>query len=71
MTDAPRIRALIVDDEPVAREGIRILIQDDAEIEIIGECADGEEAVGAIQESAPDLVFLDVQMPELGGFGVI
>jgi two-component system LytT family response regulator len=66
-----KIRALIVDDEPVAREGIRVLLQDDPEIEVVGECADGREAVEAIQELSPDLVFLDVQMPELDGFGVI
>ncbi len=71
MTDGPKIRALIVDDEPVAREGIRILLRDDAEIEIAGECADGTSAVAAIRDLAPDLVFLDVQMPELDGFGVI
>ncbi|UCC48423.1 MAG: response regulator, partial [Gemmatimonadota bacterium] len=66
-----KIRALIVDDEPVAREGIRVLLQDDPEFEVVGECADGREAVEAIQELSPDLVFLDVQMPELDGFGVI
>jgi two-component system LytT family response regulator len=66
-----KIRALIVDDEPFAREGIRVLLSDDPEIEIVGECADGREAVEAIREGSPDLVFLDVQMPEMDGFGVI
>lgn len=65
------IRALIVDDEPVARDGIRVLLQNDTDVEIVGECANGHEAVRAIGETAPDLVFLDVQMPELDGFGVI
>ena len=65
------IRALIVDDEPVARDGIRVLLQNDSEVEVAGECANGHEAVRAIRETAPDLVFLDVQMPELDGFGVI
>ncbi|UCC75161.1 MAG: response regulator transcription factor [Gemmatimonadota bacterium] len=66
-----KIRALIVDDEPFAREGIRVLLRDDAEIEIVGECADGREAVAAIREFEPDLVFLDIQMPEVDGFAVI
>jgi two-component system LytT family response regulator len=65
------IRALIVDDEPVARDGIRVLLQNDTEVEVVGECANGHEAVQAIRETAPDLVFLDVQMPEMDGFGVI
>lgn len=65
------IRALLVDDEPVAREGLRVLLANDPEIEVVGECADGREAVEAIRELAPHLVFLDVQMPELDGFGVI
>lgn len=66
-----RIRALIVDDEPVAREGIRVLLADDPEVEVAGECADGDEAILAIREIDPDLVFLDVQMPETDGFTVI
>jgi two-component system LytT family response regulator len=66
-----RIRALIVDDEPVARDGIRVLLRDDPEIEVVGECADGREAIEAIRELSPELVFLDVQMPEMDGFGVI
>lgn len=66
-----RIRALIVDDEPIARRGIRIQLETQPQIEIIGECANGLEAVAAIQEQSPHLVFLDVQMPEMDGFEVI
>ncbi len=65
------VRALIVDDEPLARETIHMLLDDRPEVEVVGVCANGEEAVAAIQEKAPDLVFLDVQMPALDGFGVI
>ncbi|MGO8699074.1 MAG: LytR/AlgR family response regulator transcription factor [Limisphaerales bacterium] len=65
------IRALIVDDEQLARDRLRQLLQNEAEIEIAGECADGREAVAAIKKCRPDLVFLDVQMPELDGFGVL
>ena len=65
------IRALVVDDEPLARQRLRQLLQQEADVELVGECANGREAVEAIQEKAPDLVFLDVQMPELGGFGVV
>jgi two-component system LytT family response regulator len=66
-----KIRTLIVDDEALARDRLRQLLEAEAEIEIIGECADGCEAVAAIQEASPDLVFLDIQMPELDGFGVL
>jgi two-component system LytT family response regulator len=66
-----RIRALIVDDEPVAREGVKVLLEGDPELEIVGECANGSEAVAAIRDFSPDLVFLDVQMPEMDGFAVI
>lgn len=66
-----KIQALIVDDEPLAREGIRAKLQEDPELELIGECANGRDAVLAIKSGAPDLVFLDVQMPLLDGFGVI
>jgi len=66
-----KIQVLIVDDEPLARERIRKLLQKEADLEIIGECADGSEAVAAIRKQRPDLVFLDVQMPELDGFGVL
>jgi two-component system, LytTR family, response regulator len=66
-----KIRTLIVDDEFLARDRLRQLLQNDPEIELIGECGDGTEAVQAIQEKKPDLVFLDIQMPELDGFGVL
>ncbi len=67
----PPIRTLIVDDEPLAREGVRVLLQQDPEIEIVGECANGREAVDGIEALAPDLLFLDVQMPEMDGFAVL
>ena len=66
-----KIRALIVDDEPLAREMIVDMLVGDAEVEILGECGDGLAAVAAIEDHRPDLVFLDVQMPELDGFGVL
>jgi len=66
-----KIRTLIVDDELLARERLRQLLQSEPEIELIGECADGQEAVAAIGKDSPDLIFLDVQMPELDGFGVL
>lgn len=65
------ITALIVDDEPLARERIRSLLAKEPDIAIVAECADGEEAVAAIQQHAPDLLFLDVQMPEMNGFEVL
>jgi len=66
-----RIRTLIVDDEPIAREGVRMQLERAAGFEIIGECGNGLEAVRVIERQAPDLVFLDVQMPELSGFDVV
>lgn len=66
-----KIRALIVDDEQLARERIRTLLEGDAEVEIVGERADGREALAAIKTEAPDLLFLDVQMPEMDGFEVL
>ncbi|QQS46925.1 MAG: response regulator [Acidobacteriota bacterium] len=65
------IRALIVDDEPLARERIRTLLEERRDIEVIGECGDGQEAAHRIPAERPDLVFLDIQMPELDGFEVI
>src|SRR2546423_11047319 len=62
---------MIVDDEPLARRRIRKLLARDSEVETVCDCADGYEAVAAIGEHAPDLVFLDVQMPEVDGFGVL
>ena len=66
-----KIRTLIVDDEPLGRERIRTLLDDDAEIEVVGECSDGKKAVAAIERTGPDLVYLDVQMPEMDGFAVL
>jgi two-component system LytT family response regulator len=60
-----------VDDEPIARERILSLLQQESDVEVIGQCADGVQAVSAIQQQSPDLVFLDVQMPGCDGFGVI
>lgn len=71
MTDATRIRALVIDDEPLARDMIREMLASDSEVEIIAECANGKEAVEAIKSLTPDLIFLDIQMPELGGFEVL
>jgi len=65
------IRALIVDDEPLARQSVRRFLKSHPAIEVLGECSDGQTAVGAILADQPDLVFLDVQMPELDGFGVV
>jgi two-component system, LytTR family, response regulator len=66
-----KIRTLIVDDEPLAREWVRNGLQDLPNLEIIGECGDGFEAVKTIAAEKPDLVLLDVQMPGLDGFGVL
>lgn len=65
-----RVRTLIVDDESLARDRLRQLLEKEPAIEIVGECSDGRAAVAAIRKEAPELVFLDVQMPELDGFGV-
>jgi len=65
------IRALIVDDEPLAREWVRSAVAEDPELEVLGECGDGFEAAESIRRLKPDLVFLDVQMPGLDGFGVL
>jgi two-component system LytT family response regulator len=59
-----KIRTLIVDDEPLARRGIRAQLAEEADVLIIGECGNGREALAVIQEQEPDLVFLNVQMPE-------
>ncbi len=71
MTDSPQIRVLIVDDESLAREMLREMLQTDRQALIVGESANGREAVEAIRNHSPDLIFLDVQMPELGGFEVL
>ncbi|MDQ3698761.1 MAG: LytTR family DNA-binding domain-containing protein [Gemmatimonadota bacterium] len=65
------VRALIVDDEPLARTHLRNLLASDPEVQVVGECGNGRDAVTAIREQSVDLVFLDVQMPELDGFDVV
>ena len=66
-----KIRTLVVDDEAMARERVLSFLQEEPDVEVVGECSDGADAVRAIQEHDPDLVFLDVQMPGVDGFGVI
>ena len=66
-----KIRTLIVDDEPLARRNLRVLLEKDPQIEIIEECRNGREAVKAINTLSPDLIFLDIQMPEMDGFDVL
>src|SRR6266478_6986951 len=70
MTDRP-IRALIADDEALARKFIRRMLKENRDFEIIGECANGKETVATIRKQNPDVVFLDVQMPEMDGFAVL
>lgn len=70
-TAAKKIRALVVDDEELARQVLRELLQEHPEIQIVAECVNGFEAVKAICEHQPDLMFLDVQMPKLSGFDVL
>ena len=65
------LKTLIVDDEPLARERVTTLLQNEEGIELLGECRDGLEAIAAVQQLQPDLVFLDVQMPGADGFQVI
>lgn len=66
-----QLRVLIIDDEPRARGFIRKMLVGDPAVEIAGECGNGYEAVRAIKTKKPDLIFLDVQMPELDGFAVL
>ncbi len=66
-----KIRAIVVDDEPLARSSLTVLLRRDPEIEIVGECGSGAEALEKIRTAKPDLVFLDVQMPECDGFDVL
>ncbi|MDR3378031.1 MAG: response regulator, partial [Verrucomicrobiae bacterium] len=65
------MRALIVDDEPLARQGIRLLLREEADIEVVEECANGADALAAIERHQPALMFLDVQMPKLDGFALL
>src|SRR5678809_381288 len=66
-----KIKTLIVDDEPLARRNLRLLLSKDPQIEILDECRNGREAVKAINALSPDLIFLDIQMPEMDGFDVL
>lgn len=66
-----RIKTLIVDDEPLARDKIRELLHNDTDVEIVGECVNGVETIAALEHHFPDLIFLDVQMPEASGFEVL
>ncbi|HKP03604.1 MAG TPA: LytTR family DNA-binding domain-containing protein [Chthoniobacterales bacterium] len=67
----PDLRALIVDDEPLARQRLRRLLAKDPEVKIVGECADGATALKAARSQNPDLLLLDIQMPGMDGFGVV
>jgi two-component system, LytTR family, response regulator len=66
-----KIRTLIVDDEPLARRNLRVLLEKDPQIEVLDECRNGREAIKAINNLGPDLIFLDIQMPEMDGFDVL
>jgi two-component system, LytTR family, response regulator len=68
---AKKIRTLIVDDEPLARSNVAVLLRRDPEIDIVGECGSGPEAVEEVRRTKPELLFLDVQMPECDGFDVV
>src|SRR3954469_17225485 len=65
------LRVVIVDDEPLARSMVRELLAADTRVEVVAECANGFEAVKAVEELRPDVMFLDVQMPKLSGFEVL
>ena len=66
-----KIRAVVVDDEPLARSSLKLLLRRDPEVELVGECKSGMEALAEIRRKKPELVFLDVQMPEYDGFDVL
>lgn len=66
-----KIRAAIVDDEPLARRRIRNLLTGEADVEVTAECANGKEALESLEASSPDVLFLDIQMPEIDGFDVL
>lgn len=65
------LRVLIVDDEPLALENLRLQLQDESDIEIVGECANAIEAIGMIHKIRPDIVFLDIQMPRISGLEMV
>lgn len=71
MRESEAIRAVVVDDEQLGRDRIRMFVQKRPDLEVVAECSDGASAVRAIRKTRPDLVFLDVQMPGLDGFGVV
>jgi two-component system LytT family response regulator len=66
-----KIRTLVVDDEPLARSNVTVLLRSDSDVEIVGECDSGRAALAQIRSHKPDLVFLDIQMPECDGFDVV
>ena len=67
----PELRTIVVDDEPLARRLLRAILSDVSEIEVIAECKNGREAIVAVRELEPDLIFLDIKMPGLSGFDVV
>jgi two-component system, LytTR family, response regulator len=68
---ARKLRTIVVDDEPLARSNVMALLRRDPDVDIVGECGSGAEAISAIDRTQPDLVFLDIQMPECTGFDVL
>lgn len=66
-----KIKVLVVDDEPLAREGVAFQLRNESDVEIVSACQDGGEAIRAIKALKPDLVFLDIRMPKIGGFAVV
>ncbi len=71
MSETEKLRVLIVDDEPLARRGLNLRLEPISDIEVVGEAQNGREAIKAIKDHEPDLVFLDIQMPGIDGFGVV
>lgn len=69
--DKEKIRAVVVDDEPLARSNLKVLLGRDPDVELVSECGSGAEALKEIRKKRPELVFLDVQMPEVDGFDVL
>lgn len=66
-----KLRAIIADDEPLARERVRVFLEEEPDVEVVAECAEGAATVQAVEQHRPDLLFLDVQMPRLTGFEVL
>jgi two-component system LytT family response regulator len=71
MSVVPSIRAIVVDDEPLVRERISALVRQTSQLELVGQAENGLEALNLISTLQPDLLFIDVEMPELSGFGVV